>query len=107
MTELMFLLLFIFALFLITIGIFFQNNGFWRIVSTVLTIPIFFTLSLTTLRFHRPYELYNGTGIETGIHEYSVVSDVLISYLFQGLSLIMIFYLIITVFDEYKRFKGR
>lgn len=108
MLDWMFVILFITAILFILIAIA-DFSSFWSLTSIVMSIVIWFILGLGVLRMETEYTVYNVTSeqIESGIHAYTPVTNVFISYLFMyGFTSILMIYLVIRVYDEYRIFKG-
>ena len=101
----MFLLLFGFGLFCIVLSLKNENNAFWNIVPIVLAIVVFFILSLSVHEIVEPYQLYNGTSIETGLHKIHLVENSYISYIFSGIAILLLIYLVAMIYDKHMTFK--
>ena len=95
------LTLFGFTIFLITISLKYENNPFWNIVPIVFATPLFFILGLTQMQLEIPYQLYNGTAIETGVHIYTSPISPWLNYIFMGLGILLFIYLFAMIYDKY------
>lgn len=115
MLDWMFVLLFALALLFMLIAaienmVFDGNYPFWGLASTVMSITIWFMLGLGVLRMETEYVIYNVTSeqIESGLHAYTPVTNVFISYLFMyGFTGILMIYLVIRAYEEYKILKNK
>lgn len=108
MLDWMFIILFVLAVLLILIAIA-DFSAFWSLTSITMSIVIWFILGLGVLRMETEYTVYNVTSeqIESGLHSYTPVTNVFISYLFSYMFTgVLIIYLIIRAYEEYKIFKG-
>jgi len=108
MLDWMFIIIFIAMIILILVAIA-DYSSFWSLTCITLAIVLAFILGLGALQIDTEYAIYNVSSeqIETGYHSYTPVTNVFLSYLFTyGITSILIIYLVVRVYDEYKIFKG-
>lgn len=98
-------MLFLFAIGLVVLSIKYENNPFWNIVPLMISITLFFVLSISIYELTIPYQLYNGTGIETGLHEIHLVENIFIGYLLSGMAVLLMIYFIAMIYDKWINFK--
>ena len=104
MLEIVWMLLFIFAILLIIFAIEYRDNFYLQLVFLALDIPIWFILALSNMKIERPWEMYNVSSeqIETGIHAVTSSSSPFISYIFSGVGISMFIYLIVILVMSFK-----
>jgi len=102
MLEIVFILLLIIAVLLIIFAIEYHDNSFWELVFIVLDIPLWFILGLSNMQIERPYEMYNASSgqIETGIHTVYSPDSPFIAYIFLGIGLVMVIYMVVVLFTS-------
>ena len=101
MWDIMFIMLFLFAIILVLFTVANEDHPFWGLVSSFLSSIIFLILSLTQLKIEIPYEIFNATSgyIETGIHFYTSPISPFITYLFFGIFVVLQIYTWATAFS--------
>jgi len=107
MMETLFILLLIFAILFIIFAIEYEGNPFWNLVSIVLSSVLWFILALSVMQIERPYEMYNATSgnIETGYHVFTSPVSPFITYIFVGMGIITMIYLVAMVYDRYMEYR--
>jgi len=100
-------MLLILAVLFILMSIEYEGHPFWNLICIVLSIVIFFILSLSVHEITEPYQIYNATSgnIETGYQTIHLIENTLLSYIFMGLAVIMMIYFIAMVFDKVYSYK--
>jgi len=101
--EIIFILLFMMAILFILLAIDNHDNAFWELVFIVMDIPLWFILALSNMEIERPWEMYNvsSSQIETGIHTVTSPISPYLTYLFAGVGLIMMVYMIVVLFGSF------
>jgi len=109
MLLLIWILLFILGVLFIIFSIEYERNPFWNLISITLSIPIWFILGLSQMQLEQPYQIFNSTSgnIETGIHTITSPISPYLTYLFVGIGMLMIIYLIAMVYDKYQVYGRR
>ena len=107
MLDWIFIMLLVIAVLLILMSIEFQENGFWCLISIVLSATIFYILALSIMEIEIPWQMYNATSgnIETGYHTFSSPVSPFLVYIFAGLGTIMMIYLVAMTYDKYMEFR--
>jgi len=103
MLDWMFVILFVFGILLILISIGNDDNPFWNLTPLVMAIPLFFILGLSNMEIEIPYQMFNSSSgmIETGIDVATSKISPWLSYLFMGIGIVLMIYLIAMVFDKF------
>ena len=99
----MFYILLIFAILLIILAIEYHDNAYWELVFITLDIPLWFILALQNMTLERPWEMYNvsSSQIETGIHTVTSSVSPFLTYLFSGIGILMMIYLVVVIFSSF------
>lgn len=107
MLSWIFVILLILAVLFILMSIEYEGNPFWNLICIMMATTLFFILALSVMEITEPYQIYNATSgnIETGYHEIVLVENVFLSYIFTGLGVICMIYLVAMVYDKWINYK--
>ena len=102
MWYVMFILLFLLGLILMVFSVEYEKHPFWNLVSGFLSSMIWLIISLSQMVIEIPYQMYNVSSgmVETGVHEYTSLVNVYLTYFFFGLFVIMQVYTWVKVFSD-------
>ena len=106
MLLIMWILLFILTILLMILSVAWERNPFWNLICAALDIPLWLILGISQMQLELPYTFYTGTTVATGVHTYTSPISPYLTYLFIGLGMIMLFYLIAMVWDKYGTYGG-
>ena len=96
-------MIFIALLFLILSVMLEGKNNFWNFMFLILSISMWFILAQVNLNIETFYASYNATsGTTTPMYDlYANSATIYVSYVFMGIGIIGIIYLIILLFGNY------
>jgi len=103
MLESLFIILLIFAILLLTLSLEHEKNPFWNLVAITTDAALWFILALGVIEIELPYQIYNSSSgnVEEGVHIFTSIYSIYISYVFMLFGVIMFIYLVVMIFDKY------
>ena len=101
MWNIMFIILFIFAVVMLIFSVVYEKNYYWNLVGAALSSFTFLILALSQMELQFPYQFIvsNNTTVVTGVHTYTDPISPYLTYYFFGLFAITQIYLWSIVWD--------
>lgn len=102
MWNVMFVMLFIFAIVMLIFSVVYERNGYWNLLGAFISSITWLVLSLSQMQIEIPYQFYNETTNTTitGSHVFSSPISPYLTYFFFGLFVVTQLYVWAMVWDK-------